>query len=198
VGPGASRAVRLRWSAGLPGGREWVVGMGRNVWFPILPGPPPTLTLAEEDVKTVLWRLDEVQAAVYTEDREVLHRLFELPVFATRSEAACSTYLDSRGRAFAWQTYFAASHWNRVKRQLSERGIPVPDERASGAPGKRSPPPAAAADDGILVRPAGGAGAIAGKNPPTTRPRPAPPRHSSSAGSSAGASSIAGGSRSRR
>jgi len=79
----------------------------------------------EREVKAICWRLDEEQAAVYTEDRDVVRRLLEIERFPTRSESGFSTYTDSRGKVFAWQASFAASLWPRVTRHLRQREVAV-------------------------------------------------------------------------
>ena len=80
-------------------------------------------------MKAVCWRLDEEQAAVYTEDREVVRRLLELDRFPARSESGFSTYADRNGKVFAWQASFAASLWPRVHRHLRQRAVAVEDRK---------------------------------------------------------------------
>lgn len=94
-------------------------------------------------MKAVLWRLDESQAALYTEDRDVLRRLFEMPAFAGRGDAASSTYQDARGRVFGWQIVFAITLWPRVTRHLRQHAIEVEDRTATRAARPAVPRPAA-------------------------------------------------------
>jgi len=80
-------------------------------------------------LKAVCWRLDEEQAAVYTEDREVVRRLLEIDRFPTRSEGGFSTYTDAKGKTFAWQASFAASLWSHVHRHLRRSEVAVEDRK---------------------------------------------------------------------
>lgn len=103
-------------------------------------------------MKAICWRLDEHQAVIYTEDRDVVRRLVEVEPFAGRKEASFSTYLDRSGKAFAWQAVFASGLWSRVVGYLRRNEVAVEDRtprepratatapRGSGRSGARSAP----------------------------------------------------------
>lgn len=98
-------------------------------------------------MKAVCWRLDEHQAVVYTEDREVVRQLSEIEPFASRKDGGFSPYLDRSGKPFAWQAVFGGGFWSRVVGYLRRHEVAVEDRtvREARPPLARAVRPEAAA-----------------------------------------------------
>ncbi len=105
-------------------------------------------------MKAVLWRLDDDQAMVYTEDRGVLARLLEMEPFLGRDPGRLTAYMDARGRVVGWQAPFPAYDWIRLTRRLHRQSIDLEYRTAVVSPAAATKPESKAVRAARVVRPA--------------------------------------------